>query len=527
MSCTDFVNNQLSICAQHEDCGPQAATDLPKRLVQIDPKIDKVWLVTNEGATGQYAALSYCWGTAQGVLKTTTENLPVHQNDIPWDQVPKTIRDAIIISRTIGIFYLWIDSLCIIQNDKDDWETEAAKMGDYYSNALLTIGASSAASATEGMFAERELWYPATTTIYVDQSGRNHDLLVQRRPYLASFEASEMGPIGTRGWTVQENALSRRMVHFTKIGLFWECRQAVVSENGHPILQNAGDVSLIRQFQQEFEWDFALSWHTFVEMYTLRSLTYIKDQLPAIAGIASRLHSRTGNQYRAGLWEAYIGLNLTWRVACDATESKELLPGPSWSWTSIGSPVQFPEELWAHDKVLCHLEQHASPTQSQKSFVAAGEQRLRLNGPLQEAVLTSKARELISSGARTDANSSKPQCTLSLSNSEEEKYVNLSINFSPDTRLEATSVTDESGNSFQTVQRSTQPLEPFRLNVFCLWCVQQPPENREAGFEHELVGIVLGRLAGNMYCRVGLVSLLGIPDRTDQLESMRKTITLM
>jgi hypothetical protein len=503
------------------------AKPLPKRLVELHPEQNKVWLVTTKDPTGRYAALSYCWGGAQGVLKTTAESLKRHHEGIPWHELPKTIQDAIIISRTIGLHYIWIDSLCIVQDDKKDWETEAAKMADYYSNALITIGASSAASAVEGIFTEREPWYPATTVSYYGSDGQKHELLVQRRPYLATFNAAEMGPIGERGWTVQENALSKRMVHFTKIALFWECQEAIVSENGHPVLRFAGDVSLIRQFQHEFEIDFAVSWHTFVEMYSSRKLSFVKDKLPAIAGIASRLHFRSGFQYRAGMWEEIIGLDLTWTVPSDASESASLLEAPSWSWTSIGSSVQFPDGLWAMDKVLCHIEEDPTSKNKEISLLAAGEHNLLLNGPIQEAVLTFGPPKVAEPRSETEACCIQSNYVLSLSDSEESEYEKLSLNFSPDMRLEAASVTDENGCSFQAVRRSTERPKPFRAKVFCLWCVQQPPDGGVKEFASELVGVVLGRVGGDRYCRIGVISLLGLPDRTERLEVLRKTITLI
>jgi len=340
---------------------------------------------------------------------------------------------------------------------------------------------------------------------------------------LATFNAAEMGPIGERGWTVQENMLSNRMVHFTKIALFWECQQTVISENGHPVLQNAGDVSLIRQFQQEFKWDFALSWHTFVEMYSLRKLTFTKDQLPAIAGIAFRLHSRSGFKYRAGLWEEIIGLNLTWTVPSDAFESATILAGPSWSWTSIGSPVQFPDGLWAHNKVLCHIEENSGCSISKTSFLAAGEHNLRLNGPLQEAVLTSRPAESVS---EAEASSMKSKYVISLSDSKVIGFHKLLLTFLPDTRLKAVTTNRNSG-SVQIVQRSAEMSTPFHANVFCLWCVQQPPDDGSRDFESKIIGVILERTGRDTYSRLGAVSLLGSPDCTDRFEKYRKTISLI
>jgi hypothetical protein len=118
---------------------------------------------TSNGQTGSYAALSYCWG-ASLPLKTTTANLEAHQSAIGFDTLPRTLQDAILIVRWMGIGYVWIDCLCILQDSKADWEYEAARMADVYSNAYLTLAASRAEHCNEGFLGLRRVYPP----IYLD-----------------------------------------------------------------------------------------------------------------------------------------------------------------------------------------------------------------------------------------------------------------------------------------------------------------------------------------------------------------------
>jgi hypothetical protein len=117
-------------------------------------------LLETKGRSGKYAALSYCWGTDK-VLKTTRDSLDQFTKEIDWAGLPWTFQDAVTVACKLSIQYLWIDSLCIIQDSTEGWETESAKMGYYYERAFITITASSCASADVSFLQERDIrWYP-------------------------------------------------------------------------------------------------------------------------------------------------------------------------------------------------------------------------------------------------------------------------------------------------------------------------------------------------------------------------------
>ena len=113
---------------------------LPTRVVDVGLQDDVVKLIEPEGATGRYFCLSHCWGLEQ-IITTTRANLQVHKREIPLNLLPQTFRDAVLLTRRLGIAYIWIDYLCIVQDDNNDWKVESGKMERIYRNAHLTIAA--------------------------------------------------------------------------------------------------------------------------------------------------------------------------------------------------------------------------------------------------------------------------------------------------------------------------------------------------------------------------------------------------
>ncbi|KAK4151593.1 heterokaryon incompatibility protein-domain-containing protein [Chaetomidium leptoderma] len=136
--------------------GALSVTSLARRGVSPPRKPSEIRLEVADGRIGRYTCLSHCWGGAQP-LKTTKDNSEDHLVSIPWDTIPKTFQEAIKLNWHLGIQYIWIDSLCIIQGDGDDWARESTKMCDVYGNAYLTIAASSAPNSTQGLFLQ-ETW---------------------------------------------------------------------------------------------------------------------------------------------------------------------------------------------------------------------------------------------------------------------------------------------------------------------------------------------------------------------------------
>ena len=145
----------------HSSCRSRELPKPPTRVLDIGtseaPHV--VYLIETQGQRGDYIALSHCWGNSKPFL-TTHETLEDMQDGFLPEQAPPTFRDAITVTRKLGVRYLWVDSLCIIQGDTKDWERESSRMGGVYRGAYLTIAASSATSDEECFLDQDHLHVP-------------------------------------------------------------------------------------------------------------------------------------------------------------------------------------------------------------------------------------------------------------------------------------------------------------------------------------------------------------------------------
>jgi hypothetical protein len=197
---------------------------MPTRLIQVNKQLRLV--ETREIEASPYVALSHCWGPLQDHRRycTLKRNVTQRKTRIEFDALPHTFRDAITVTRSLSVNYIWIDSLCIIQDDESDWQSEASKMEDVYSAAYCTIAASSARSSIEGFLANRVprsvVKVPSDTlgVVYasVDIDDFHRDV--------------ELSPLNKRGWVLQERTLSRRTMFFTSTQVYWECGAGIHCE---------------------------------------------------------------------------------------------------------------------------------------------------------------------------------------------------------------------------------------------------------------------------------------------------------
>ena len=185
-----------------------------------------------------WVALSHCWGPNGTVsLITTEETLPERIAGIEMESLPKSFQDAVTITRKLGFRYLWIDSLCILQDDKEDWKTESGKMNQIYSQAALVIAVEAAESSEDGIF--------DSTSVM-----RNQDLIVVRYTWpsagvtdgtlwlkprgkteeTAQVWLSSEGPLSSRAWTLQENFLAPRILKYGDSQIKWSCRSFQYTE---------------------------------------------------------------------------------------------------------------------------------------------------------------------------------------------------------------------------------------------------------------------------------------------------------
>jgi hypothetical protein len=173
----------------------------------------------------KYVAFSHCWGDVPKHLKFCTyrDNIEERKRTIDFGRLPQNFKDAVTITRGLGIRYVWIDSICIIQEDGDDWEVEAGNMENVFSAAYCTIAADSAKCSLVGFLRQRK---PRPCVTVETKTGRlyfckaiddfHHDV--------------EESVLSTRGWVLQERALSRRTIHFSNTQVYFECGQGVRCE---------------------------------------------------------------------------------------------------------------------------------------------------------------------------------------------------------------------------------------------------------------------------------------------------------
>ncbi|KAL7952890.1 heterokaryon incompatibility protein domain-containing protein [Trichoderma compactum] len=176
--------------------------------------------------------LSYCWGLGNEAAKTTQSNLCQRKQQIMVCDLPKTIRDAITVPRATGVRYLWVDALCIIQPDNDnfldDWNTEAAQMVSYYSNSLFCITALCTWDSSDGFLRERHsARYPWRKEECIQYEETLFSIIPSE--VLDDIKIRHM-PLMTRAWALQERILSTRRLHWCVIGLLWECDSGLFQE---------------------------------------------------------------------------------------------------------------------------------------------------------------------------------------------------------------------------------------------------------------------------------------------------------
>ena len=215
---------------------------MPTRLVEIGT-LDSgtVQLVeANNGLHAPYLTLSHCWGQNPTIYRRTTGgNL-----EVSLEELPQTFRDAITVTRRLGFTYLWIDSLCIIQGDEDDWEREAANMANVYTHGVLNLAASYSADSHGGLMLKRGrvhvtpcCWtHESTPVSSSNPSGRWMKANQVCWTFDPQSEFVDLGtgnplPLVSRGWVLQENVLSPRTVHFLPGEIIWECRRLSVRES--------------------------------------------------------------------------------------------------------------------------------------------------------------------------------------------------------------------------------------------------------------------------------------------------------
>lgn len=331
--CMRFHNKCLqTVCGQTIDQGEYVT--LPARVLSVT-NLGHVKLLESHGLKGRYCALSHCWGSPDNQpLRTVKENFDVHLAGIPFSKLPKTFQEASIITRRVGSDYLWIDSLCIVQDDPDDWFREAQVMGSIYEKAIIVLSASGSSDSSGGCFGGERPEDTPTASIFV-KPDYEHIIRLNLRLLSQSLATPVVGPLASRGWALQERYLARRKVFFMPRGISWACHTMAMDERSI-----SADLGI---------YDYT-SWPLFLEQYTRSKLTIVSDRLSAIQGIVTEMKKARKGQYFFGVWDTDLVVQCLW-ISCCNTALNDVLPDiPSWSWARTGGAKLWPISL-RHDAV--------------------------------------------------------------------------------------------------------------------------------------------------------------------------------
>ncbi|KLO95494.1 tol protein [Fusarium fujikuroi] len=350
-----LIRRFLERCTNsHQACGADATYEMPTRVIDVGnakqgdlPRL----VVTGQSMKEKYLALSYCWGPGTDTFTLNHRTMEGMLKGIDESRLVAAHRDTIALARQLGIRYIWIDALCIIQGDKDDWERESKLMAKVYGHATLTITAGRSGDARNSFIANTyKQSAPCCEFPLGDGLGGN--------VIVGPLRSTDYGVTETRGWCCQEKRLSRRVVFFGREQLFFLCRSSGYSEDRsyqegksvllHSFLKNGnGNQQLIQDRLLQY-------WDEIVVDFSRRQLSNPHDIFAALASIAEPISKALQSRYLAGLWEDDLVRCLLWRpgyrVSSFFGPATRPLPtifapapvirAPSWSWASIQGGVK-------------------------------------------------------------------------------------------------------------------------------------------------------------------------------------------
>ena len=377
-----LIKSWIDNCtSNHEKCANHLSQPwYPTRLLRITSEGDPIGVnlvITKDTLIeGPYFTLSHRWALhAHRFPMLRSSTVSQFQQGINVRRLPRVFQDAINLTRQLGVNYLWIDSLCIMQDEDDhsDWDRECLIMDKVYSHAFLNISATLSQNGTESLFHQDHSQAPSLPP-GIDYSTYGNS----KKQYIlnTNFWHDEIsdGPLNNRGWVFQERFLACRILHFGQRQIGWECQ---VSEaigafpGGLPPSLSVGSRSKLNNHEALIRYSqpappqphivqegplvssytdirFAEWWNSLIEGYSRCKFTFAKDKLIALSGVAKYVaKSRPSDRYLAGMWQSCMVYGLAWFRIHDPeriyfTTGSSELQAPSWSWASFDGEVCFP-----------------------------------------------------------------------------------------------------------------------------------------------------------------------------------------
>jgi hypothetical protein len=390
------------------------------RLLQIEQvDEDRVRLLVNPFSdpafAPRYATLSHCWGR-DPFFMLTNQTKDQLTSGILTSILSQTFRDAISVAKSLEIQYIWIDSLCIIQDSDQDWEEQAPLMDEVYRHAFLCIAAAASAKSSSGCFRTREASSRATCEVTTSWSDRPNSVyqIYNSKIWPNAFVDQ---PLISRAWVVQELQLSPRILYFNSNQIFWQCYDKLACEelpthiepdrrtadqqddslkfstydyHHQPLIEDRAP-PIIRKNE------YMRIWCGILEQYTKCRLTFLNDKLVAISGIARLFCEPLVDTYCAGLWIRRMPIELLWtRGMWDFPKpalpksTQECYRAPSWSWASMDEPVT-PNHLYNEEQngvvILVEIKSCHATTKTGDAFSEVSNGVIRLSGFLSKMQL--------------------------------------------------------------------------------------------------------------------------------------------
>lgn len=416
----DWISN---CCLYHVKCkGPQDVDSepdgktLPTRLVDVGidgtESVPKLVETANKLLGDvEYFALSYAWGGKDFPAKLTSSRIHQMRAGIQLSDLPKTIQHALYFTRKLGVRYLWVDALCIIQAESlhdvahlVDWQHEAARFGQYYQKALVTIAATGAEGSDGGLFLDRPGLEFDPDPLPLTRRGPQETLESSVFPSLPEWPHEvHSAPLYRRGWATQERLLSTRILHFAKNCVLWECRQvrATEAKPGGLTTRDCDFPMTEEVFISRFKdlgyrysrAELMKEWTVFIHNFMFKRFTRESDRLPALSGIAAIVQERLQSKYFAGIWESNLVEGLSWMMLPTdfpdpenpvfiAPKVKDGHVGaiPSWSWASVSGETGLVALFWKPKTSTLQLEDFTMRTRGPETSGQILEARLRVRG---------------------------------------------------------------------------------------------------------------------------------------------------
>ncbi|KAK3368364.1 heterokaryon incompatibility protein-domain-containing protein [Podospora didyma] len=339
----------------HVECQRFNSSYMPKRVLEIvsDPMEEARFRVclSADPEPAPYATLSYCWGGDQEA-KTTMTRLPSYHDGIPLEKLPRTIRDALTITHGVGLKYLWVDSICIVQDSDADKAEQISQMHRIYRGALFTVAVAAAKTSVDGFLEPRRAYRGTKLGVRLDDNVFSEIVAVPTHTNRSDVARTEY-PLYTRGWTYQESQLSTRVFAYGDREMVYQCLESRHRDGGQDIAFNEGmpTSSTVGQIFRGLDpgnrsigrLKHPIAWRLIVTTFTHRALTVADDKLLAIAAIAEDYaNTKPVTKYLAGLWEDEFLYECLWSVKPKAGCTRpSKYRAPSWSWASMEGVIEF------------------------------------------------------------------------------------------------------------------------------------------------------------------------------------------